>query len=466
MTILSLVVKSASIVPFLCIIAKKKLSMKNNLFTLAVALFTVLSSSAQQDGAALAINAGRALAAYNVDPASNTTKLEEARNLIEKALKTPEAQSLASAWITKGDIYNTRLQKDIAKSTINPNASFSGDNDALVAFEAYKKGYRLSQNSYEKSDCIKGILQAQGSLVNIGVRKYETTEYEKSFLSFVAAIESHDMLKVNGQKSLLDDPGQLETHLYITGVAAFQANRCNDAIIFFNKLYLAGTDKPEVYEGLYNCRQQLGDEAGAGKILAEGRKKFPENTGLLFAEINFFLKAGRLTELIGMLEAAIKKEPDNISLYITLGKVYDNLYQTAQKENTLANAITYFEKAKKYFAEALMKDPKNLDANYSLGSLYYNKAAFRSQQLNALPEDLSAEGIKKYTAISNEIMFLFDQALPYFKKSESIDPNDVNTLIALVEIFRRKEDEGISSAIKKRLDIVKSGGKNQISYFK
>jgi len=132
----------------------------------------------------------------------------------------------------------------------------------------------------------------------------------------------------------------------------------------------------------------------------------------------------------------------------------------------VAKATAYFDKAKKYYAEGLLKDPKNLDANYSLGALYYNKAAIRTQQLNALPEDLSAEGIKKQTAIRNEIMGLFDQALPYFKKSESIAPNDINTLIALVEIFARKEDEVISLAMKKRLDIVKAGGKNQTSYFK
>jgi tetratricopeptide (TPR) repeat protein len=439
--------------------------MINNLLALVIALFTVISSTAQQDGAELAKNAGKALAVYNIDPAGNAAKLEEARNLIEKALKTPVAQSLASAWLTKGDIYNIRLQKDVAKNTINPTAPFSGDNDALVAFEAYKNGYRLSQ-SYEKSACIKGIIGVQGSLINIGLRKYEAKEFRKSFLSFIAALESHDMLKANGQKSLLDDPGQLENLQYSTGLMASLANQCADAIIIFNKLYTAGTDKPEVYEGLYNCKLKMGDEAGARKILTEGRKKFPENAGLLFAEINVFMKASRLTELTGMLEEAIKKEPDNTGLYVTLGQVYNNLYQTAQKENAFTKANTCFDKAKKYFTEALMKEPENPDATYSLGSLYYNKAAFRTQQLNALPEDYSAEGIKKYTAIKNEIIGLFGQSLPYFKKSESIDPNDINTLIALSEIFARKEDEVTLLAIKKRLDIVKAGGKNQTSYFK
>ncbi|MGB3007505.1 MAG: hypothetical protein WBC06_13400 [Chitinophagaceae bacterium] len=442
--------------------------MKNNFVTLAIALISVLSSSAQQDGTVLAKSADKALAAYNIDPAGNAAKLEEARTLIEKALKTPEAKALASAWLTKGNVYNTRLQRDLAIRMFNTNASLTGDNDALVAFEAYKNGFlqTISQKSDERSAFLNGIIEVQANLVNIGVSKYESKEYEKSFLSFRAEIESHEILKANGHKSLLDDPGQLENQLYITGIAASLANRCNDAIIFYNELYKAGTDKPEVYEGLYNCKLQKGDEAGAGKILVEGRKKFPKNPGLLFAEINFLLKASRLTELTGLLEDAIKLEPVNIGLYVTLGNVYDNLYQLAQKENDLAKATIYFDKAKKCYADGLMRDPKNLDANYSLGALYYNKAAVRTQQLNALPEDLSAEGIKKFNTIRSEIMSLFDQALPYFKKSESIDPNDVNSLIALVEIFNRKEDAAISLAMKKRLEIVKAGGKNPASYFK
>lgn len=440
--------------------------MKNYLIVLAVALFAVLSSSAQQDGLALAKNASKALGMYNTDNATHAAKLEEAMSLIEMALKTPEAQALASAWITKGDIYNNRLQRDASKKSLDDNAVFTGDNDALVSYESYKKGYTLSQLSYEKSDCLKGMMQVQASLINIGVTKYEKSEFEKSFLSFRAAIESHDLLKANGQKSLLDDPKQLESQWYVSGLAATQANRCNDAIFFYNKLYKAGTDKPEVYEGLYNCKLQMGDNASAEKLLEEGRKKFPENPGLLFAEINFFMKTGRLTEVTASLEDAIKLEPNNIGLYNALGNVYDNLSQLALKENDAPKAMAYFDKAKKCYTDVLMKDAKNMDASYALGAMYYNKAALLTQQMNALPGDFSQAGLQKFKAMQSEIMALFDVALPYFKKSESIDPNDLNTLIALVEIFARKEDELTSKEIKKRFEIVRGGGKNSSSYFK
>ena len=72
----------------------------------------------------------------------------------------------------------------------------------------------------------------------------------------------------------------------------------------------------------------------------------------------------------------------------------------------------------------------------------------------------------KWWPIKNEINTLFDQALPYFQKAESLDANDMNTLIALNEIYARKEDETLSPEFKKRLDTVKAGGKNAKSYFK
>jgi tetratricopeptide (TPR) repeat protein len=208
----------------------------------------------------------------------------------------------------------------------------------------------------------------------------------------------------------------------------------------------------------------MGDAAGADKILVEGRTKFPDDPSLLFTEINALLKAGKLDELIDRLKQAIKKEEGNIGLYVTLGNVYDNLFQSMLKEKNDAKATEYFTEANKYYGQALARDPKNVDATYSIGALYYNKAAFLTQEMNEIT-DFSGAGLKKLDALKNQVMGLFDQALPYFQKAESLNPNDTNTLVALTEIFARKEDE-LSLEFKKRLNVVKAGGKNETAYFK
>ena len=441
--------------------------MKKSLIVLIGFLMAASLVSAQEDGAKLAKQAGKALTSYNIDPNNNSKKLDEARAKIDQAIGFSDAQAEASTWITRGDIYNTFLQRDMVKRQINPDSPLTGDNDALVAAEAYMKGFELATKKYEKSDTYKGLSEVQGHLINIGVSKYEKGEYEKAYNSFNASLKTHEILSANGQKSILDDPKQLDDQTYITALAAQLSKHNTEAMAIYEAMIKKGTDKAAVYEGLYNCRLEAKDAAGAKQILEEGRKKFPEDSGLLFAEINSYLREGKLDELVSRLKQAIAQEPDNASLYVTLGNVYDNLYQREVQAKNDAKAKEYFDLAKQYYESAVSKEPKNADAVYSLGALYYNKAAIRTQELNALPQnDFSPAAMKKYEQLNAEVMGLFDQALPYFQKAESINPDEMNTLIALSEIFARKDDLEKAGEFKKRLEILKNGGKNATPYFK
>lgn len=438
--------------------------MKKVLFALLGFLLITVAAQAQEDGPKLAKQAGKALASYNQDPTGNKAKLAEAIQKIDQAMQSPEVQSDAGAWLIRGDIYNRRLDSDMAAQVLNPQAPFTGDNDALQAFEAYKKAYEMpTAKKYEKADALKGIQAVQGSLINIGGAKYGENQYDKAYLSYEASLKAHFIIVEGKGKSVLEEPTILNDQKYFTAMIAAMAKRCADAVPYLEEL--VKLDSAKAYEPLYNCKMEMGDEAGAEKILEEGRKKFPEDSGLLFAEINSYLKKGKLDVLTDRLKQAIKQEPNNIALYVTLGNVYDNLYQAMIKDKNDAKATEYFNEAKSYYEQASSKDPQNVDAIYSLGALYYNKAAVRTQEINAMPDDFSSAGLKKMKALRDEVMGLFDQALPFFQKAETINPNDINTLIALNEIYARKEDE-LSLEFKKRLEVVKGGGKNATSYFK
>jgi tetratricopeptide (TPR) repeat protein len=444
--------------------------MKNSLLALLGFLFVTSVAFAQEDGVKLAKAAGRSWATYNIDKASNIGKLIEAKQKIDQAMQTQEAQAVADAWINKGNIYRTIVSTDstVFKLLAKDKPSIKGENDALVSFLAYKKAYEIATKKYEKEDAIKGIYEVQPYLINIGVEKFQKAGYEKAFLSFQAATQSHEMIKAHDKKmkSVMDSLPSFNDILYFAGKSAGLAKRYPDAISFLNRLVQSGTAKADIYESLYTAKLESGDADGANAILQDARKKFPDDTSLLFDDINAHLKAGKLTELIDKLKQAIKQEPKNVGLYVTLGNVYDNLYQAQIKEKNDSLATIHFNNAKEYYEKALGVDPKALDAVYSIGALYYNKAAFRTQEMNALPDnDYSPAGLKKLETYRKEIMGLFDQSLPYFQKAESMNPNDTNTLIALSEIYARKEDD-LSLEFKKRLEKIKGGQKNTTSYFK
>ncbi|MBN8677825.1 MAG: hypothetical protein J0M29_06335 [Chitinophagales bacterium] len=446
--------------------------MKKVLFALAGILLTIGVAQAQEDGAKLAKSAGKALAAYNQDPSGNGSKLTEAITKIEQALQTPEAQALASAWIIKGDVYSTRLTNELTMKSINPAAKLSGDNDALEAINAYKMAIEIpTAKKYEKEQAIDGITAMQPQVVNIGVGKYNNKEFDKAFLAFKASIDAHNVLKANKKKSILDDAKEYNDQVYFTGLLATLAKRYNDALPFYEELYNKGTDSVAVYEGLYNCRTELKDEAGALKVLQEGRKKFPDEGSLLFAEINYYLGKGKLNELTGSLEQAIRKEPNNPGLYRVLGDVYNNLFTTILEDTTQAREQRapklkeYGDLAKKNYKMAIEKDPTNVDFNYSLGALLYNETNILAQEMNATSFSTSA-GQKRYQELKAQMLVGVDEALKYFQKAESLDHNDQNVLAALLQAYGRKEDDTLYMEFKKRLDVVKKGGKNPAPYFK
>lgn len=448
--------------------------MKRLFFGLIVLVLFAGTTQAQQDPKKELKNAGRALSTYYLDPSNNKAKLKEAVDAIEVAAGSDMTNTLAETWIKKGEIYNEIATQIVTVKQVGLGSVADLpklENPALEAAKAFQKALTLAQKSYEKKDVFKGLTTAQPNLYNMGIYAYEDKAFEAAFNHFQALLESHETLKANGQKSSLDTPEAYNDQLYITGLSALNSNKTAEAGTYFEKLYTIGYDKAAIYEAMYKMKMpdDVKDAAGiaaAYKYLEEGRKKYADDVSLLFAEINHFLKLGKLDELISKLQMAIEKEPDNISLYTTLGNVFDNLYQREYAAGNKAKADEYFNKALGYYEQSLQKDSKYFDAIYSAGALYYNKAAAMTQELNKLADDYTKDGLKKYNEKKKDITAQFDLALPYFQRCETLNPNDISTLTALKEIFARRDDLEKSNEFKRRLDVVNGGGTNPEPYFK
>ena len=435
--------------------------------------FALFAASLQaQDAKA----AKKALNAFNLDQ-NNKEKLSEAVQAIDGKPSGEDAEN-PTFYLTKGEVY-TALANQILVAKQMAESGLASENELPKVEMVAVKGFKAFTTAMEKAKAVKkpkkyhikaalkGIGEVQGQLYNFGIYAYEEQNYGGAYQNFSAGLAAHDILKEAGEASTLDDPATYQDQKYLGGLAALNNNMYNIASPIFEELYKNNYDKPAIYEALYSIKSK-GDDAdmdAAYQYLKAGREKYPEEVSLLFAEINHFLKINKLDELISKLEMAIEKEPENLTLYITMGSVYDNLYQREFKEGNFEEADKYFAKALDYYNQTLEKDPKDFDAQYSVGALYYNKAANKTTELNELANDFSKEGMKKYEAKKGEIFAEFDKALPFFQKAESLDPNSVNTLIALKEIYARKDDLETSDVFKTRLETVQGGGKNESSYF-
>ena len=445
----------------------------NKFVAIATLLFFTTISISAQTPADLLKKASKAVEAAN----GKKEKMAEAETALDAALKAPENQSNIDVWLIQAKFYNDQAELDnlnrTTALTIQKKASYKNEytysaNKGLASIQQAIKLLQPSAPDYKKQ--VKKVVEAANKLqpyLNFYSQEFtENKDYANSYTSFKGTMELHDFIKANGGKSSLDDSKAMDRQMYLTALISTFADKRVENIPLYEKMIATGKDTSFTYSALYDAKMSLktpADSAAAISILSKGREKFKDDSQLLFAEINYYLKIGKLDVLIDKLKEGIQREPKNVGLYFTLGNVYDNL---SQQEKDEAKKTSYDNESVNYYNKALEIDPKNTEALYSLGARYYNKAAKISKDMKAMESDFSKAGQKKYDGLEKDMQAQFDLSLPYFKKAESFNANDQNTLTALKEIFARKNDLKTSNEFKTRLQTVTDGGKNAAPYFK
>lgn len=400
--------------------------------------------------------AARLVGTYNLDPSSNADKLVEAQNLIDGVIGSGQLDESSKAWITQAKVYNELMNKDVQTLALNQSAEVSSPDAPEKAFEGFMNALKYAVKGYEKKDALKGIRGVLSNVSYLGSVAYQKQNYKKAYLRFKASIDGSNALKEAGEAPYFPSDSLLQEQMYFTGIAAMTGNMMDEAKGVFEELYQLNYSNPAVFEALYKVNKD-NDPATAEKFLNEGRTKFPDDVGLLYTMINLKLTQGKLGDLIGDLELALEKEPTNKTVKVTLGNVYDQLYQKAAADGDEATAQGHFDNALKYFNAALEDDPNYFDAIYSIGALYYNKAAALTVIMNSLADDYSKEGTKKYEDAKAAADEMFGKALPFFQKADGVNSKDVNTLIALKEIHARNNEFEKVEEYKARLDALGEG---------
>lgn len=448
---------------------------------LGVASFALTFGQEEDPDKALK-QAARNVSIYNLDPAENAGKLEEAKSLIDMVVNHADYRNSSKAWFTYGEVYAELVNQDARALVLNPQHEIAHPNATAEVYEAFKKAYEFGEKNYEKKDAIsglEGILNNMSYLANTILR---AGNYELAYHAYDAVVGASDFLKKQGGATPFAEEAALNDQVYLTALAALSAEKMEEASDLFNRLYKANYDNAAVYEGLYKTCSTKGDSSGAAKILAEGREKYPDDKGLLFTWINNALAQGKLEDVVDDLEVAHTKEPDNPSVPATLGNVYSQLAQgescpeealMMQDDTTcyylddsgdkvvfqgdMCSTNTCFVKASHWYNVALGINPEDFVSLYGLGELHYNLAARYANEANELADDYTPEGTKKWEAKKAQMMGQFDEALPYFLKADEINSTDMNTLIALREIYVRKDMIEKSNEYKVRIEEISGG---------
>ena len=437
--------------------------MRKLILSVFVLLMSVTALMAQ-DAETAYKNAKKALSTYELS--NELAALKDAVTNLDVAMADATIAGDVKAQLKAGDIYNQVINKYTIDRQLSPDAAELIIPDAARrGAMAYMKAYELAEKKGDMKKALTGLEQLQGSITNEGIYGLQDQKYDQALSAFQMSMKVDQFIKDNGGNSSLTEEA-LNQDIYYAALSAQILEDMATAKPLLEQLYAAEFPEAGIYDGLYKVYMAEGDKEKAGKVLAEGRMKHPEETSLLFNEINYYLQEGRLDELVGKIEEAITKEPTNMSLYATKAQVYEQLYRKETEAGNAEKAAEYYTAAEEEYNRGLEQDPNAANLIYGLGILIYNNAAAMSQQLDVLGDDLTREGQKKYEAVKTQVDAEFAKALPFFQKAEMADPNNANVLTALREMYARSGEYEVSGEFKTRLETVQGGGEVSGSYFK
>lgn len=357
------------------------------LIILLLAVFIVSGLSAQTS---------KRTSAYNY---FKNDKLDKAKEYIDPCITHEKTMNSAKTWYYRGNIY-LQIARDTGKY-------HELDSNALeVAWESYNKCLELDSRGEFTRDIQNNMKIISYNFFNDGVQFYNVKDYEGAARSFL------NTYKVSQGIGITDT-------LALENVAfAYElAKDYDQAEATYLMLMEIKPNDPVIYSSLADLNFAQEDSVAAENYIMEGREKFPDNYQLLIAETNLALSRGENDKAVANLTEALKTDPTNVTIWFALGKNYDDA----------AN----IEKAEEAYLKCIELDATYSNAYFNLGAMFNNMAADIILKANDLPLD----AVKEYDEAKAASHVLLEKALPYLEKSDELNPDDMDTLITLKQIY-------------------------------
>jgi len=341
--------------------------------------------------------------------------LSEAAEYIEPAITDEKTSMKSKTWRYRGNIYG------MIAGIETMNTDFPDATDKAIA--SYRKALELDTKGSYKDEITQSIVGMYNAGLTEGIEAYSAQDYEKAIRFFQTNIELYDVI------GIVDTMG-----IYNSAISADLGGNADMATEYFLKCTEMN------YEAEYSYNKAivlLGEQEKYDKALEVSkvaREKFPQNQGIIIAQLNVYLKADKYEEAERDLEKAANESPNDANMWFALGVVKENL----EKSDEAAAA----------YEKSLAIDPEFYNSNMNLAILYFSRA---SDMINAA-NDIPVNEIEKYENAKAEAMVELKKAIPYFEKSNELRPGNKNVLLDLKEAYGQLNDTENYNRIKSMLE--------------
>jgi Flp pilus assembly protein TadD len=293
------------------------------------------------------------------------------------------------------------------------------------------------------------------------VKSFQDKQYDDAYKFFQAA-----------QKFIPEDT----TAMLYAGISASNAKNYPAAIESYKQLINSPySKKVQSYNDLTTLYLYSKDTTAALKAIGEAVTKYPANPDLRKREIEVNLQAGHSADLISKLEAAVKADPNNKTLYYYYGLTYSQIAEVEgndikklQKADTKAAAAKpgskpapnpqiakleqmrtdNYNKAAAQYQKALAIDPNYFEAVLNMGYVTIAPAIDIYNSAQQIPVSQA----KAYNDAMAKATAGFDAAKPYVMKAVELNPQSLDALTNLKSYYLGKKDTENANAVQKKID--------------
>ncbi|MFA5540673.1 MAG: tetratricopeptide repeat protein [Bacteroidales bacterium] len=211
----------------------------------------------------------------------------------------------------------------------------------------------------------------------------------------------------------------------------------------YRELVKSNSKEEAVYINLFVHNKQAKELDKAINVLKRGRVNLPNNHKIIALLSGAYQETGNKVESDKLVNELIEMaEKDTVPT--EKSQIYVLAGDAKRDGGSLEEAIALYNKS-------LAIDDTQIEANFSLGVLYFNNAIDKLGEANNVPP---TDRSGKYEALVAESKEKFKTAIPSFKKVLAKNPNHYPTLNALKTIYSRLEMKAEYQEVNAKIDAI------------
>lgn len=336
-------------------------------------------------------------------------KLDEAKKLIDEAIKSDNCINWDKAHYTKGQIYQA-----IYESPVGDYRKLS-DNALEIAWTAYQQVIKLDEKRKYDRKLETQYRNLFVDYTNLGVENYNAQNYKGALSAFKRVLEIE---KSSYFPTILDT-----ALIFNTALAAQKVGELNEAEKYYKEALKFNYEPARTYAMLSNVLRLQGKDDEAIIYLKRGYEMFPDNSYMTKELINYYLFGREPEKAEVYLDAAIREYPSDGSLYRAKALFYEKTNQRAEAEEM--------------YNKALSIDPQDFISLFNLGNVKLNTISEDAQRVQDIID------VNEYNKGMRRIQKSYIEVLPYFEKALELKPDDKSTIGVLKDIYFRLRNESL-----------------------